>query len=316
MHASALPVSRASCPWAGRSPTRPCAPRCAHLLLFPWLRVPLRWRCSCPRALRAGIGSLGDCRGGLRAAAARVGHQKECCRVVGFVRRGEETGRHGWRLRAGRECPNRPPARGGSAAPVLGVLAHAWLRGAVRSVQPSAACARISVQGADGGGKLWLCCAGDMWLHVMHGDQIWGLHTLLCALHRMGVKMPAAHSACLKVRAAPRVLTAVGSALGSAVPRPCARLCFVPCGAVCATRGCVPALIQSRDAIGSTSAPEIWDSAGRISAVQPSRKAAQPVWPWESVPVASVVTDSSYSGCAFCCQLPELSGCDPMGHVP
>lgn len=183
MHASALPVSRASCPWAGRSPTRPCAPRCAHLLLFPWLRVPLRWRCSCPRALRAGSGSLGDCRGGLRAAAARVGHQKECCRVVGFVRRGEETGRHGWRLRAGRECPNRPPARGGSAAPVLGVLAHAWLRGAVRSVQPSAACARISVQGADGGGKLWLCCTGDMWLHVMHGDQIWGLHTLraLCA---------------------------------------------------------------------------------------------------------------------------------------
>lgn len=78
----------------------------------------------------------------------------------------------------------------------------------------------------------------------------------------------------------------------------------------------MPALIQSRDAIGFTSAPEMWDSAGRISAVQPSRKAALPVWPWESVPVASVGTNSSYSGCAYRCQLPELSGCDPVGHVP
>lgn len=203
------------------------------------------------------------------------------------------------------------PRRGEGAQPrCWGALAHAWVRGALRSVQPLAARARISVQGADGGGKLWLRCAGDMWPHVMHRDQIRGLHTLraLCAAS------PGREDACSTLGLAEGPSCALRAhgcricTLQRCAPAVC-RLCFVPCGAVCATRGCVPALIQSRDAIGSTSAPEIWDSAGRISAVQP-------VWPWESVPTASVVTNSSYSGCAYRRQLPELPGWDPMGHIP
>lgn len=48
-------------------------------------------------------------------------------------------------------------------------------------------------------------------------------------------------------------------------PPPRAGLRVVWCCAACAVRGGVPALIQSGDAIGFTSALEIWDSAGRGS---------------------------------------------------
>lgn len=83
--------------------------------------------------------------------------------------------------------------------------------------------------------------------------------------------------------------------------------CVVLC-CVCAMRGRMPALIQSGDAIGFTSALEIWDSAGRGSVMHLSWKPAQPVWPWESVPVASMATSRDYSSSAYCCEPPSCQG--------
>lgn len=68
------------------------------------------------------------------------------------------------------------------------------------------------------------------------------------------------------------------------------RVCAVLC-CVCAVHGEVPALIQSGDAIGFTSALGIWDSAGRDSVMHLPWQPAQPVWPWESVPVANATTN-------------------------
>lgn len=112
---------------------------------------------------------------------------------------------------------------------------------------------------------------------------------------------------------------AVGAMLCSAVTG--STLCpsrargFVWCWAVRCVAGC-QALIQSGDAIGFTSALEIWDSAGRGSGMHPSRRPAQSVWPWESVPVASVATSGGYSSRAGRCQPLGPQDGVPWGHVP
>lgn len=98
-------------------------------------RAPLAARiCYCSRGsashcgdaaavpVRCGQGAarLGAAGGGSERLQHGLAIKRSAAELWDLVRRGEETGRDGWRLRAGRECPNRPPARGGSAAPALG----------------------------------------------------------------------------------------------------------------------------------------------------------------------------------------------------
>lgn len=44
-----------------------------------------------------------------------------------------------------------------------------------------------------------------------------------------------------------------------------------------------------------------------------SWKPVQPVWPWESVPVASMTTKGGYLSSAYCCELPS---CQSGTHLP
>lgn len=146
--------------------------------------------------------------------------------------------------------------------------------------------------------------------------ELAGVH---CALHPTGAKMLGPRFARLRIWLG---LTCALSARGleelyfavlpwgaRCAPRAVCRAvrCAVLC-CVCAMRGRLPALIQSGDAIGFTSVLEIWDSAGRGSVMHLSRKPAQPVWPWESVPVASTATNRGYSSSAYCCEPPSCQG--------
>lgn len=152
-------------------------------------------------------------------------------------------------------------------------------------------------------------------------DWSWGRARIVrgsCTLRPSGAKMPGPRFAHLRgwlglscALSARGLYSAVLPWGARRAPRAVCRAVVLCC--VCAMCGRMPALIQSGDAIGFTSALEIWDSAGRGSVMHLSRKPVQPVWPWESVPVANTATNGGYSSSTCCCK--PLS-CQGGTHPP
>lgn len=121
-------------------------------------------------------------------------------------------------------------------------------------------------------------------MHCIHGYK--GAWTTLCPSE--GLDGSELCPVCLQAVGA----VLCGAAMESTRRPPALRgaVCCAVLSCVCAARGEVPALIQSGDAIGFTSALGIWDSAGKGSVMHLPWQPAQPVWPWESVPVANTTT--------------------------
>lgn len=201
---------------------------------------------------------------------------------------------------SGRGVPKPAPSdgrRGGTQPPAMrwrcwssagcGVLCTLLLPVSlcVLFVHPLALCAR----GADGEREVW-----SRWVRKERCPCV------RCQRHGGGqigageAHIPRAQRSCFAHwLALSRVLAARGCCRSCCVrySQGGSRLCPLR-GLHCAVRGRVPALTQGRDAIGFTSAPEIWDSAGRGSVMHLSRKPVQPVWRWESVPVATTAINN------------------------